>query len=282
MNMKIGVIGNGFVGKATQILNSPSINLLVYDIDESKCFPKKTNLFDVSGCDLVFICVPTPMNKDGECNTTIVKNVVNELKKLNKELLIVIRSTVPPGTSDELDVYFMPEFLTEANWSQDFYNTESWVFGRPSNHDKMFDIKIIELFKSARAHGKIKYDNLKFVENKEAEMLKYFKNVYLSVEVSFANEIYDYCNKKQIDYDTVLNLVKLDPRITGSHLNVPGPDGKRGYGGTCFPKDINALVFDMKKNGVNPIILDSIIKRNDTVDRPDKEWMNNVGRSVTE
>jgi nucleotide sugar dehydrogenase len=280
--MNIGIIGNGFVGKATGLLNNSNVNLLVYDVDETKCIPINTTLLDISKCDLVFICVPTPMNKGKDCNISIVESIVEKLKGLNDKVLIVIRSTVIPGTSDKLNVYFMPEFLTEAKWSEDFYNTEHWIFGRPKNHDKLFDINITNLFSLSKKENKIKYDNIHFVENKEAEMLKYFKNVYLALKVSFANEMYDYCCKKEIDYDIVKDLVKLDSRITGSHLNVPGPDGKRGYGGTCFPKDTNALAVDMEKNKVNSIILNSIIKRNETIDRPEKEWMSNIGRTVTE
>ena len=194
--MKIGVIGNGFVGKATQILNGKNINLMVYDIDPSKCLPKNTTMVSMSKCELVFICVPTPMDINGECNIDIVKKVVNSLKQLNKDLHIIIRSTVPPGTSDNLGVYFMPEFLTEANWKNDFYNTEHWVFGLSKYSDNNFKESIRKLFDIAKKEDKIKFNNIHFVNNKEAELLKYFKNTYLASKVSFCNEIYDYCKKK--------------------------------------------------------------------------------------
>lgn len=280
--MNIGVIGNGFVGKATQILNTQHINLIVYDKDPTKCIPLNANMKSISECELVFVCVPTPMDVNGECNLNVVESVITDLKTLNKDLHIIIRSTIPPGTSDKFNVYFMPEFLTEANWKNDFYNTEHWIFGLPENYDELFKTNITKLFNIAKTNNKIKYNNIHFVKNKEAELLKYFKNVFLASKVSFCNEIYDYCIKKQINYDKVKSLVSLDSRITESHMNVPGPDGKKGYGGTCFPKDTNALLNEMKKFDLNPLILKSVVKRNETIDRPVKDWMSNLNRAVVE
>lgn len=129
--MKIGVIWNGFVGKATRILECSDVELLVYDIRPKLCNPIGTNLNDICNCDLVFISVPTPMNKDGSCYLNIVNSVVDNIKNLTDldKTEIVIRSTVPPGTSDNLNCYFMPEFLTEKNFVNDFKNNENWIFG---------------------------------------------------------------------------------------------------------------------------------------------------------
>ena len=129
--MKIGVIGNGFVGKATKILECNKNELLVYDINPDLCEPKGTTLKDISKCHLIFISVPTPMNKDGSCYLNIVESVVNDISQITNldETCVVIRSTVPPGTSDRLNCYFMPEFLTEQNFVEDFKNNNKWIFG---------------------------------------------------------------------------------------------------------------------------------------------------------
>ena len=112
--MIIGIIGNGFVGKATKHLACKNIKLLVYDINPSLCEPKNTKLEDLQKCDIIFVSVPTPMKKNGECYLGIVESVVNEINnKIKNPPFIVIRSTVPPGTSDKFGCYFMPEFLTE-------------------------------------------------------------------------------------------------------------------------------------------------------------------------
>ena len=99
----------------------------------------------------------------------------------------------------------------------------------------------------AHENNCIKYNNITFMTNKEAEMVKYFRNTFLSVKVSYCNEIYEYCKNKRINYENVRKIAALDNRIGLSHTIVPGHDGKFGFGGTCFPKDTNGLLFDMKK-----------------------------------
>ena len=125
--MKIGIIGNGFVGKATYQLQCKDIEVMAYDIDPNLCIPRGTTLVDLMECDIIFISVPTPMNKDGSCYVNIVKEVVRNLHDYSK--YIIVRSTVPVGTCDELGCHFMPEFLTEKNYMDDFINNKDWVFG---------------------------------------------------------------------------------------------------------------------------------------------------------
>ena len=145
--MKIGIIGNGFVGKATKILKCQDIDLLCYDINPELCEPKNTTLVDLKMCEIIFISVPTPMNKDGSVCLNIVQSVVKSLNEINYDGFIVIRSTVLPGTSDSLNVYFMPEFLTEKNFVQDFKTNPLWIFGLLENEkDSLFKEKITRLF----------------------------------------------------------------------------------------------------------------------------------------
>ena len=120
--MKIGIVGNGFVGKATQILKTPQTEVIVYDINPELCKPFGTTIEHMADCKLVFICVPTP-DKNGRCYTGIVQTVVQELQAVGCQY-IIIRSTVPPGTSDSLGTFFMPEFLTERNYLTDFENNK--------------------------------------------------------------------------------------------------------------------------------------------------------------
>lgn len=281
--MKIGIIGNGFVGKATNILENKNVNLVIYDIDPNLCVPVGTTLKDICNTDIVFISVPTPMNSDGSCHIGILESVVNNIKEicdLNKNL-IVIRSTVPPGTSDHLNCYFMPEFLTEKNFVYDFINNEHWIFGlKHTEQDTLFKEKITQLFNYSFESNKIKFNNLHFVTNKEAEMIKLFRNNYLSVKVGFCNEIAEFCEKKEISYENVRKLAVLDKRIGDSHSKVPGHDGRKGFGGTCFPKDTNNLKCEMKKIGMKSYIIENVVDRNETVDRSEKDWNSNKGRAV--
>ena len=175
----------------------------------------------------------------------------------------------------------MPEFLTEKNYIQDFIHNKDWIFGLLNQpKDILFKTKINKLFNLAFQNNRIKYNNLHFVTNKEAEMIKMFKNCFLATKVSFCNEIYQFCEMKGINYENVRALAANDDRILHSHTKVPGHDGNKGFGGTCFPKDISSLNFDMEKQGMKSFIVSAAIKRNNTVDRPEKDWNSNKGRAV--
>ena len=120
------------------------------------------------------------------------------------------------------------------------------------------------------------------MENKEAEMTKYFRNTFLAMKVSFCNEIYDYCQNRGVNYEVVRRMSGLDNRIGASHMMVPGNDGHRGFGGTCFPKDTSALWNDFRDNGIESFILKAAIERNDKLDRPEMDWCEDKGRAVVE
>lgn len=281
--MKIGVIGNGFVGKAARQLCCKDIIIYSYDLNPNLCEPKNIKINDLLDCKIIFISVPTPMKKNDECHLEIVKNVINQLNYLKYKNFIVLRSTVPPGTCDDLNVYFMPEFLTEKNYINDFINNKDWVFGllnKNTDRDTLFKNYITELFILAKENNRIKYNKIHFLTNKESEMVKMFKNCFLSTKVSFCNEMYEFCELKGINYENIRKIAANDDRILHSHTYVPGPDGKKGFGGTCFPKDTSSLRYEMKKNGMKSYIIDSIIKRNESVDRPEKDWYQNKGRAV--
>jgi len=272
--LKIGIVGNGFVGKATNILNCINIDVVIFDIDPSLCSPKGTKLTDLANLDAVFICVPTPQNSDGSCNLNIVKSVVNQLKEINCNN-IVIRSTVPIGTSEELGCDFMPEFLTENNYTNDFKNCNQWIFG---SERKIF---FQTLMKSAKDCGVINYDNCIFMKSSEAEMVKYSRNCFLATKVSFFNEIEEFCSNLNLDYKKVREGTCIDSRIGFSHSDVPGHDGHKGFGGICFPKDLSSMITQMENIGMNSYVLKNSYKRNIEIDRPEKDWEKFKGRAVT-
>lgn len=282
--LTIGIVGNGFVGKATRLLENCETQFLIYDLRPEFCCPPGITLNHLSKCDLIFISVPTPMQTNGKCHLNIVESVINDLNKIidHTKTFIVIRSTVLPGTSDKLNCYFMPEFLTEKNYVDDFINCQEWIFGLLSDQEqnKNYIKKITELFQIAFNYGKIKYNKLNFCSNMEAETIKYFRNCFLATKVSFCNEMEEFCKHKGIEYENVRSLAILDPRVGASHSCVPGHDGLRGFGGTCFPKDTSALLYEMNTIGMNSYILKSVVERNQNVDRPSKDWNSNKGRCV--
>ena len=277
--MKIGVVGNGFVGHAMTLLR-PFIDVLVWDINQDKREPKTLDISTfVKESEIIFVAVPTPMNKDGSANLSIVRTVCEEIQGIDKDKHIVIRSTVPAGTADELGVNFMPEFLTEKNWEEDFRNCDQWILG--TNDDDLYE-KVKRMFSIAHVYGYGSVLNKEVIRTTpgEAEMIKYLKNVFLSVKVSFFNEMESICTKSGLNYETIRGIATQDKRIGDGHTMVPGHDGKRGFGGTCFPKDIHALASYGKMNGVDTPIIDSVISRNETIDRPEHDWKSDKGRAV--
>ena len=278
--MKIGIIGNGFVGRATCQLKCKEITVLSFDINPSLCFPLGTTLENlVENCEIIFVSVPTPMSKTGECHLTILENVVQQLKDLNYDGFIAVRSTVPIGTCDRVGIYFMPEFLTEKNYIQDFIDNKDWIFGEPLQKNPLFQTTIKKLMNIAHTHNCIRHNSLHFTTNSTAEMTKLFRNCFLATKVAFCNEIFELCEKKEIDYENVRFLATLDDRITTSHSIVPGHDGRHGFGGTCFPKDMASLRHQIQTNDLQSFIIDAAIKRNETIDRPEKDWTNDIGRA---
>jgi hypothetical protein len=180
----------------------------------------------------------------------------------------------------------MPEFLTEANWEADFRRTKEWVVGIPATTATAtatadeFKNRIQALIKRSHKNRAIESPAVVFCDTNEAEMLKLMKNCFLSAKVGLMNEFYDFCRATHTDYNNVTGLAKRDARMGTSHFQVPGPDGRRGFGGTCFPKDTHSLYCQMNAHGINPQIYPAIIARNDAVDRPEREWSRDVWRTT--
>ena len=192
---------------------------------------------------------------------------------------MAIKSTIPPGTTNRLNkecknisVIFNPEFLTEANFIDDFKNQNRIIIGgeRPST------TKLRQVYS-------LVFPNAKIVKtgSKTAEMVKYMTNTFLATKVSFANEMKMICDGLDIDYDKVVEYSTYDERLGKSHWAVPGPDGKLGFGGSCFPKDINALLDLANKFEIDVFTLDGAWETNLQV-RPEQDWKKLRGRAVTD
>tara|TARA_Y100000590_G_C15748301_1_gene1023086 strand:+ start:56 stop:910 length:855 start_codon:yes stop_codon:yes gene_type:complete len=279
--LNIGIIGLGYVGKACKEVFSSFFNVLSYDINNSGSEASIKDLVNKS--DILFLCLPTPMNKDGSCNISIIENVLSEVSGY-KDSICVIKSTITPGSSDffekkfnNLKIFFNPEFLTEANFINDFKTQDRIIIGSSDDMGAIYYSKIVDIYTEAFPGVKIIKLSLK-----EAELVKYFTNSFLALKVSYANEFFRLCKKLDIDYYSVLDVATLDKRIGKSHFTVPGPDGKFGFGGACFPKDLNAIIDVFKKNGLDPHLLEAAWKRNISEDRPEKDWEKLVGRAVVE
>ncbi len=224
---------------------------------------------------VIFVCVPTPMRKDGTCYTGIVEEVIREINETANGHIVVIKSTIPPGTTDRINseythstVIFNPEFLTEANFLEDFKNQKRIILGG----DRKGTNKLRQIYSKVFPHATI----VKTGSN-TAEMVKYFTNTFLATKVSFANEMYSVCEQIGIDYDKVVEYATYDERLGKSHWAVPGPDEDFGFGGHCLPKDLSAIINEFDTYG----LLEAVEQVNDQV-RENRDWEHMVGRAVLE
>lgn len=279
---KIGIVGQGFVGSAVREGFSNQLEVLTYDKDPSKNSTCASLGALVKNADIIFICLPTPMRSSGECDLSIVDTVVSQIdslsKELNSEKILVLKSTVPPGTSERLNkevqnctVIFNPEFLTEANHIEDFKNQTRIIIGGPRPASTVVKSVFRKVFPTVPI--------IKTGSN-TAEMVKYFTNCFLATKVTFANEVYQICQKLDIDYDKVTEYALHDTRIGRSHLSVPGPDGDFGFGGHCFPKDLNAIIYLSSILEVDASLLTAVNRKNNQL-RSDRDWETMVGRAVS-
>lgn len=276
--MNIGLIGKGFVGDAVYQNLKNDHNFLVYDIDDSK--RNVGNIRDViHGAKIIFVALPTPMRKDGTCDLSIIMRSMAQINHWYDDNIIIMKSTVVPGTCDSINklypklrIVFSPEFLTEANYINDFKECNRIILG--GNYTDT--TACAEMFKSVFPDK-----HYLFTNRKTAEMVKYFINNFLAVKVAFANEMKQICDSAEIHYDEVKNLAVFDERIGKSHLMVPGPDGDLGFGGTCFPKDINAMISYANNIGAAPSMLEAAWEKNLKV-RENKDWLSMKGRAVSE
>ena len=290
IKQKIGVIGNGFVGGAVKFGFSPQTGcdaeVRVYDINPSK----STHTIEetVNKSDFIFLSVPTPANKDGSINTDILRKALSDIENAHngeKENSILIRSTVVPGTTwslqesfPNLNLLFNPEFLTERSANFDFINQSRFIIGssgQPYNEEK--SNQLTELFKQ-RFGNTIAVLQTTY---ETAEMIKYMNNCFFATKVSFMNEMYQIAEKIDANWDEAVSGFVSDGRIGHSHMNVPGPDGKFGFGGSCFPKDIQAMIDFAEMFGLNPSVLKGAWEKNLEV-RSEQDWKELKGRAVTD
>ncbi len=273
MKYSVGVIGNGFVGESQAFAFSPTCNILVYDKNPLKSI---NPIEDVLKSDFVFVCVPTPMKKDGTQDFTFIKNVFENAKK---GPIYIIKSTILPGSTKllqkkfkNLDIIFSPEFLTERTAKLDMLTQTRIIFGG----NKKLTAKCEDLFSQ-------RFMNRTFIhtDSTTAEYIKYMNNNFFATKVSIMNEFFRLGKKIGIDWDTAMYGFAADQRIGDSHLHVPGPDGKFGFGGTCFPKDINALINFSKEKGIKMNTLEAAWKTNLEV-RPEEDWKDLKGRAVSD
>lgn len=289
MKYHIGIVGNGFVGSAVQFGFSPSTGcdyeVRVYDKDPTKSVD--TIEETVNESEFIFLSVPTPSNKDGSMNLDIVHQALQDISDVNErdDNIVLLRSTVTPGTTrklqekfDNIRIVFNPEFLTERNAKYDFINQARIIIGGGDVQLQRYDVERVgDLYRSRFGESQPVIET----NWETAELIKYMSNCFFTTKISFLNEMYQIAEKSGVDWSVALDGFFRDGRVGHSHMNIPGPDGKFGFGGSCFPKDIQALINFGESLGLNMSTLKGAWNTNLEV-RPERDWEELKGRAVVD
>ncbi len=260
-NLKIGIVGHGYVGKAIDFGFTKNVDKKIIDPNNN------TSTLDLKefNPDVVFISVPTPMSKDGRIDSSIILTVLEEIKELNLHALIVIKSSVTPSELKKCkkmskNLVYNPEFLTERNANLDFINPDALIIGGPEEESNL-------LKKYYLNHSNCSDCPIYITDIYTASIVKYTINVFLATKVLFMNEIYEIFNSSEAaaSWEEFTNILASDSRIGNSHLRVPGIDGKFGFGGACFPKDIQAFFNFAEGEGVSPELIKKVIAANNKI-----------------
>jgi len=237
----IGIVGHGFVGQAVQnaFLNQDKFQITVYD----PAFPsicEIERLYDSfyeykEDClDVIFVCVPTPQDENGAIDSSIVTGTVNDLLEKTNATIVIKSTVIPSAIKEHKRVVYNPEFLTEANAKEDFLNAPQHIVGGQTKAVE----KLIEVYRHSAIKNKIFHQ----MSVKEASFIKYGINTFLATKVTFFNQLYDLVKEHDCNWNTIVNAVTDDVRIGKGHTKVADNGRKRGFGGACLPKDINAFL----------------------------------------
>lgn len=304
MKHSIGVVGQGFVGGSlTTVFAERGVDVYAFDkvgkyavgsLEFPTGRPQSVEEL-VQQCEaldtfsgIYFVCVPTPMYEDGAADLRIVEGVLQQLADCPGNRIAVVKSTVPPGSTDKwnrkfneqgLWTVFNPEFLTEANCLNDMRNQTRIVLGGPTKATN----RVRDLYHTVFSDVPI----LKTSHPANAEMVKYFTNIHLAMRVILSCELYQLCEALieqgfEVDYDRVVEFAKYDKRLGGSHMNVPGQEGIMGARGHCFPKDMNAIIALMKDIGIEPRLLEAAWEKNLSITPVEhRDWEKMADRAVS-
>jgi len=236
--MKIGIVGLGVVGTAIKIgFEKLGHELVWHDLKLN------TKINDILPSEIVFVCVPTPHGDDGGCNTTSVINLLKDLEDNHYKGIVAIKSTVECGFTQRaidqftnLTLCFVPEFLRERCAVDDFVNNHNLL--AVGTHDKFVFEKMVQ------AHGHYPKHTVR-MKPTEAEILKYYNNVFAAHKIIFANIMSAVCGKLDCDYTTVKDAFVKFGRCKDTYLDVN--ENLKGYGGMCLPKDVKAMMKLLEK-----------------------------------
>ena len=247
--MNIGIVGLGVVGTANKIgFESLKHKVLIHDIKLNTC------LKDLINSEIIFLCLPTPAKRSGECDVSVLESVIKNLCNLKYKGLIVIRSTITPGTTIKFQkkfknnrIIFSPEFLRERHALKDFIKNQKILVIGTKNKNFFNKVK--------KAHKNLPETTIHLKET-EAELIKYFNNTFASLRVVFSNIFYELSKKYNCNYKKIKNTYLKTGKAKDFYLDVN--KNLRGYGGMCLPKDTLSLIHTIKKNKLKFKLIESI------------------------
>ena len=252
--MRIGIVGFGYVGQAIGRSYQSKAELVIRD-------PKladSASLDQLTLCDAIFICVPSPSTEDGHCDSSILENTLKELLfvNINKQIPIISKVTAPPSVYARLqeeypNLVYCPEFLTASNNVSDYANANYFVLG--GNYDWCVKARTV-----IHLGVELVHDKFTIVDIKTASLYKYMMNSYLATKVTFMNDFKLLADAEGVVWNDLKYLSTADSRIGKTHMDVPGPDGQYGWGGGCFPKDIAAIIMEAIDKNVDFELLDRV------------------------
>jgi len=247
----IGIIGYGYVGKAVR-----------YGFKNSKVIisdPKYNEITTEQLCQLnpkvIFVCVPTPTD---DTEYSLLKEILLKIKTTSYKGLVVVKSTILPHHIENFDILYNPEFLSRKTYKKDFVNPPFVVIGGNSKDSK----KLVKFYKK---NSSVKTKKYFLTDIRTASLVKYTLNCFYGLKITYMNMIYDVCKEIDVDYFSLINIIKHNSWIGSHHFQVPGPDGQRGFGGTCLPKDTEAFTKEYDNE-----LLKVVLKLNESYRQKEK------------
>lgn len=272
---KIAIVGYGYVGRTVANFFKDNFEVVARDIDKEYSFNngsvyervcKSDDWTSINTADLAIICVPTPKKTDGSVDISTIESIVKEIKTA----LILIKSTVPPGTTQNLSkdtgksIVFSPEFVGEGKYVVQWWKDRGYphptdmkyhdfqIFGG----DRIVTEKVLQFFVSVLG-PEAKYIQ---TDSTTAELCKYMENAWAAMKVTFCNEFFEIAKAFGVNYSELREMWLLDGRVERMHTAV-FPD-KRGFGGKCLPKDVSGIVYAAEQNGYEPVLIKEVLQSN--------------------
>jgi UDPglucose 6-dehydrogenase len=222
----IGIIGYGMVGQAVE-----------YGFSKTKvfvCDPKYNHVTIKGLCllnpEAIFVCVPTPTDDN---NYSLLTSVLDEISDMNYQGLVIVKSTIIPKYLEKYDIVYNPEFLSRSTSKNDFVNPHLLILSGKKSE------QALQLYTK---YSVVDTKNVYITDINTASFLKYVMNTFYATKVTFMNSMYDVAKEMNVNYDEAIDILSKHPWMGTNHFKVPGPDGKRGFGGPCLPKDTECLV----------------------------------------